>query len=82
MNFERNENQNMIAQMVRDFAEKEIRPNMKKWDDDEIFPVETMKKMGDLGLLGIFIPLNKVIIVNVAGISCKKIPKIKAKLAW
>jgi alkylation response protein AidB-like acyl-CoA dehydrogenase len=56
MNFELNENQQMIAQMVRDFAEKEIRPNMKKWDDDEIFPVETMKKMGELGLLGIFIP--------------------------
>lgn len=56
MNFEKNENQEMIAQMVRDFAEKEIRPNMKKWDDDEIFPVETMKKMGELGLLGIFIP--------------------------
>ena len=56
MNFEQNENQEMIAQMVRDFAEKEIRPNMKKWDDEEIFPVETMKKMGELGLLGIFIP--------------------------
>ncbi|MBM3429516.1 MAG: acyl-CoA dehydrogenase [Bacteroidetes bacterium] len=56
MNFELNENQLMIAQMVRDFAEKEIRPNMKKWDDEEFFPVETMKKMGDLGLLGIFIP--------------------------
>ncbi|MEY4604697.1 MAG: hypothetical protein RIT43_1989 [Bacteroidota bacterium] len=56
MNFEMNENQQMIAQMVRDFAEKEIRPNMKKWDDDEIFPVETMKKMGELGLLGIYIP--------------------------
>ena len=56
MNFELNENQKMIAQMVRDFAEKEIRPNMKKWDDDEIFPIETMKKMGELGLLGIFIP--------------------------
>lgn len=56
MNFDKNENQEMIAQMVRDFAEKEIRPNMKKWDDDEIFPVETMKKMGELGLLGIFIP--------------------------
>lgn len=56
MHFEKNENQEMIAQMVRDFAEKEIRPNMKKWDDDEIFPVETMKKMGELGLLGIFIP--------------------------
>ena len=56
MNFDKNENQEMIAQMVRDFAEKEIRPNMKKWDDDEIFPVETMKKMGELGLLGMFIP--------------------------
>lgn len=56
MNFEMNENQQMIAQMVRDFAEKEIRPKMKKWDDEEIFPVETMKKMGELGLLGIYIP--------------------------
>jgi alkylation response protein AidB-like acyl-CoA dehydrogenase len=56
MNFELNDNQKMIAQMVRDFAEKEIRPNMKKWDDEEIFPVEAMKKMGELGLLGIYIP--------------------------
>ena len=56
MNFDLNENQKMIAQMVRDFAEKEIRPNMNQWDKDEYFPVETMKKMGELGLLGIYIP--------------------------
>ena len=56
MNFEKNENQEMIAQMVRDFSEKEIRPFMRKWDDDEILPVETLKKLGELGLLGIFIP--------------------------
>ena len=56
MNFEKNENQEMIAQMVRDFAEKEIRPFMKKWDDEEYFPVDTMKKLGEMGLLGIFIP--------------------------
>ena len=56
MNFEKNENQEMIAQMVRDFAEKEIRPHMNKWDAEEFFPVETMKKMGNLGLLGIYIP--------------------------
>ena len=56
MNFEQNENQGMIAQVVRDFAEKEIKPNMKNWDDHVIFPEETMKKLGDLGLLGIFIP--------------------------
>lgn len=56
MEFEYNENQEMIAQMVRDFAEKEIRPHYKKWDDEEHFPVDVMKKMGELGLLGIFIP--------------------------
>jgi alkylation response protein AidB-like acyl-CoA dehydrogenase len=56
MNFEKNENQLMIAQMVRDFAEREIRPNMNQWDADEHFPVDVMKKMGELGLLGIYIP--------------------------
>ncbi|ASS47493.1 MAG: acyl-CoA dehydrogenase [Candidatus Fluviicola riflensis] len=56
MNFEKNENQLMIAQMVRDFAEREIRPNMNKWDNEEHFPIDVMKKMGELGLLGIFVP--------------------------
>lgn len=56
MHFDLNENQIMIAQMVRDFAEKEIRPNMNKWDADEHFPVDVMKKLGELGLLGIFVP--------------------------
>jgi alkylation response protein AidB-like acyl-CoA dehydrogenase len=56
MNFEQNENQKMIAQMVRDFAEKRIRPNMNQWDHDEHFPVDVMKEMGELGLLGMYIP--------------------------
>ncbi len=56
MNFARTENQQMIAQMVRDFAEKEIRPNLNKWDEEEHFPIDVMKKMGELGLLGIYIP--------------------------
>lgn len=56
MNFQLNENQEMIKQMVRDFAEKEIRPNLNQWDADEHFPVDTMKKMGELGLLGIYVP--------------------------
>jgi len=56
MDFNLSENQIMIAQMLRDFAEKEIKPFMKQWDDDEHFPIETMKKLGSLGLLGIFIP--------------------------
>jgi len=56
MNFEQNENQKMISQMVRDFAEKEIRPNVNHWDENEIFPIDVMKKMGEMGLLGIFVP--------------------------
>lgn len=56
MEFGFTENQQMIAQMVRDFAEKEIRPNRYQWDKDEHFPIDVMKKMGDLGLLGIYIP--------------------------
>ena len=56
MNFDLTEDQLMIKQMVKDFAEKEIKPYLNQWDHDEKFPIETMKKMGELGLLGIFIP--------------------------
>lgn len=56
MEFGQTENQQMIAQMVKDFAEKEIKPNRYQWDKDEHFPVDVMKKMGELGLLGIYIP--------------------------
>lgn len=56
MDFARTENQQMITQMVRDFAEKEIRPNVNKWDEEEHFPIDVMKKMGELGLLGIYVP--------------------------
>lgn len=46
----------MIRQSVKDFAEKHIRPYMMEWDEQQIFPVDTMKKMGELGLLGVFVP--------------------------
>ena len=56
MNFDQNENQIMIAQMVRDFAEKEIRPYLMDWDETQEFPVHVFKKLGELGLMGVFIP--------------------------
>jgi alkylation response protein AidB-like acyl-CoA dehydrogenase len=56
MNFDLTEDQLMIKQMVKDFSEKEIKPYLNQWDQDEEFPIETMKKIGELGLLGIFIP--------------------------
>lgn len=56
MNFEVSENQKMVAQMARDFAEREIRPNIMKWDESQEFPRETFQKMGELGLLGVLVP--------------------------
>lgn len=56
MYFEANENQKMIAQMVRDFAEREIRPYFMEWDETQEFPVHVFKKLGELGLMGVFIP--------------------------
>jgi len=50
------ENQKMITQMVRDFGEKEIRPHFMDWDERQHFPIDVMKKMGELGLLGILVP--------------------------
>lgn len=46
----------MIAQTVRDFAEKNIRPYVMEWDETQYFPVETLKALGELGLMGILIP--------------------------
>jgi alkylation response protein AidB-like acyl-CoA dehydrogenase len=56
MNFEKSENHKMIAQMVRDFAEKEIRPNVMTWDESQEFPKHLFKKMGTLGLMGVLVP--------------------------
>lgn len=56
MDFLSNENQRMIADMVRNFAEKEIRPHFMEWDETQEFPVEVFKKLGELGLMGVFIP--------------------------
>ena len=56
MNFEQNENQKMIADMIRNFAQKEIKPHMMEWDEKQIFPVELFKKLGNLGLMGVLVP--------------------------
>ena len=50
------ENQTMITQMVRDFAEKEIRPHFMEWDETQEFPVPLFKKLGELGLMGVLVP--------------------------
>lgn len=56
LNFEKSETQKMVADMVRDFSEQYIRPNIMKWDEAQTFPVEIFKKLGELGLMGVFVP--------------------------
>lgn len=56
MNFSKSENHLMIAQMVRDFAEKEILPHVMTWDESQTFPREVFRKMGELGLMGVLVP--------------------------
>ena len=46
INFHLSENQQMVINMVRDFAEKHIRPHVMEWDEAQTFPVETFKKIG------------------------------------
>ncbi len=56
MEFQENENQKLIAQTIRDFAEKHIRPKMMEWDESQEFPLEVFKKLGELGLMGVLVP--------------------------
>lgn len=56
MNFEYNETQSMIAQSIRDFAEQHIRPFMMEWDENQTFPVDLFKKLGQMGYMGILVP--------------------------
>lgn len=50
------ENQQMIADMVRDFSEREIRPNIMEWDEAQEIPLSLFQKLGELGLMGVLVP--------------------------
>ncbi len=50
------EEQKMMQKMVRDFAEKEIAPIVEEMEETDRFPREVIKRMGELGLMGIPIP--------------------------
>ncbi|AJO18444.1 MULTISPECIES: acyl-CoA dehydrogenase family protein [Bacillus] len=56
MNFELTREQQMVRELARDFAKQEIAPHAEHVDRTGEFPVETFKKMGELGLLGIPFP--------------------------
>ena len=56
MEFNLSKTHELFRQMIREFAEKEVKPLATEVDEEERFPVETVKKMAEIGLMGIPIP--------------------------
>jgi hypothetical protein len=56
MEFDFTPEQLQLRKSVREFAEQEIRPHVLQWDEEEIFPLEVIKKAGQLGFLGAIFP--------------------------
>jgi alkylation response protein AidB-like acyl-CoA dehydrogenase len=56
VDFRLTEEQDMTRRMVREFAEREIAPRSRRMDETQEFPRDLMKQLGEMGLLGVFIP--------------------------
>jgi alkylation response protein AidB-like acyl-CoA dehydrogenase len=56
MNFKFKDTQTLIQEMVREFAESEIKPYAQKRDKEEKFPFDIIPKLAELGLMGIVVP--------------------------
>jgi alkylation response protein AidB-like acyl-CoA dehydrogenase len=56
MEFDFTPEQIQLRKSVREFAEQEIRPHVLEWDEEAIFPLDVVKKAGELGFLGVIFP--------------------------
>ena len=56
MDFTLSKQQQMVQKMYKEFAENEVKPLAKKVDAEEYFPIETVKKMAKLGMMGVYFP--------------------------
>lgn len=58
MNFSLTKEQNLFLEMIKSFAEKEVKPLAAEIDEQERFPMETVQKMAKLGIMGIPFPVE------------------------
>lgn len=49
-------NHQMVTESARQFAETHIRPDLMVWDEDQFFPIDLMRKLGEHGFLGVLVP--------------------------
>jgi alkylation response protein AidB-like acyl-CoA dehydrogenase len=54
--FQESENQTMISKMIQDFAAQHMLPFRSQWDENQTFPIDLFKKLGELGLMGVLVP--------------------------
>jgi len=56
MNFQTEEITEQVKQTARDFARQYIQPYVIEWDETQTFPLQIFKEMGQLGMMGVFVP--------------------------
>ncbi len=56
MDIQLTDEQRQVRDLCRQFADAELKPNARKWDVDHQFPTEAVKKLAEMGLLGVAIP--------------------------
>src|SRR5690606_22702272 len=54
--FELTDDQRELQMLVREFAEREIAPHAAEWDRDHTFPTDVIRKLGELGAMGVAFP--------------------------
>ena len=52
------EEQEQLRKEIRDFAAREIAPNVMRWDEASEFPLEVVQKLGEMGLMGVIFPVE------------------------
>jgi butyryl-CoA dehydrogenase len=56
MDIELTEEQRQVRDLCRQFADEELRPNARKWDETHHYPSEAVQKLGEMGLMGVAVP--------------------------
>ncbi|TQO35858.1 alkylation response protein AidB-like acyl-CoA dehydrogenase [Arenibacter algicola] len=58
MSFDYSETQQLVAASAKEFAEQYIRPYVMEWDEAQTFPMEVFKKAGEMGFMGVLVPVE------------------------
>ena len=78
VDFQLDEMQEMLRELAHEFARDEIRPNAEHWDEESIYPKETIQLAHEMGLLNLHIPEA----YGGPGLGCMEEVLVNEELAW